>query len=51
MGVGFEFSYAQATPGVTIDFLLPSDQDTTSTMSAYTLPRSIQLKCTEPLKL
>ena len=27
MGVGFKVSYAQATPSVTVHFLLPTEQD------------------------
>lgn len=35
VGVGFEVSYAEATPGVKDHFLLPSGQDGASTMSVF----------------
>ena len=39
--VGFEVSYAQATPSVMVDFLWPSDKDVACTMSVYIVPCSL----------
>ena len=41
VGAGFEVFDAQATPSVTVHFLLPNNQDVASTMSAYVPPCSL----------
>ena len=50
-GVGFEVSYAQDTPSVSVHFLLPMDRDTLTLGTYLPAYHRVLAMMTKPLKL